>query len=123
MSRTKANIEQCPQCFGTWPLEPGCDVCASAGFVYTVSVRCGYCGSHPKDDPCAAGRRARVLVEAMAESLTARFAPGATAHRAPQTSEQMRLRADRLREMAAAVKLNGGHVQPGYEDFNGDNME
>jgi hypothetical protein len=57
-----------------------CRICRGTGFVYRQTVKCGYCGRHPKDGPSVAGRRAKMLAEATASGLTARFAPGTTDH-------------------------------------------
>jgi hypothetical protein len=78
---------------------------------------CSYCGQ-PRQvahgfDLCAPAQAAKARIDGAIVDIK-RIADK-QAPREPMTSNQMKLRADRLRETATGIKLNGGKVSPEYQ--------
>jgi hypothetical protein len=82
-------------------------------------MKCSYCGNDRDGvegwHGCPQSMDTKARIEERIESMT-RIANNQERRKAPETSEQMRSRADQLREMANGVRLTGGITKPEYEE-------
>jgi hypothetical protein len=83
--------------------------------------KCTYC-YQPREsmegwhENCAPSRDAKARMEANIEGIM-RIA-NHQSDKAPMTSDQLRNRSDRRREVAQSVRLNGGQTHPEYNPIN-----
>lgn len=83
--------------------------------------KCSYCGNDRDGvtgwHGCSQSLDSKARIETLIDSMT-RIAKGVP-NTGPMTSEAMRQVADRRKDIANTIQLNGGHVTPGYENYDG----